>query len=114
MSPHQNGFNDVLALAQLHGRTPDSVVAIGVQPLMLEDFGGSLTEPVRMRLAEAVTLAAAQLADWGHAGRARTIDEVVEPLNAGSLALSPYESGRPSAEDACRIGDPRLLGALGR
>ena len=114
MSPHQNGFNDVLALAQLHARTPDSVVAIGVQPLMLEDFGGSLTEPVRMRLAEAVALAAVQLADWGHAGRARAIDEIVEPLNAGSIALSAYESGRPSAEDACRIGDPRLLGALGR
>jgi len=114
MSPHQNGFNDVLALAQLHGRTPDSVVAIGVQPLMLEDFGGSLTEPVRMRLAEARDLAAAQLASWGHAGRARAIDEVIEPLNAGSIALSSYESGRPSAEDACRIGDPRLLGAVGR
>jgi len=114
MSPHQNGFNDVLALAQLHGRSPDSVVAIGVQPLMLEDFGGSLTEPVRMRLAEAVALAAAQLADWGHAGRARARDEIVEPLNAGSIELSLYESGRPSAEDACRFGDPRLLGALGR
>lgn len=114
ISPHQNGFNDVLALAQLHGRTPDSVVAIGVQPLMLEDFGGSLTDPVRMRLVETVNLAAAQLAHWGHAGRARAIDEVVEPLNAGSLALSSYENDRPSVEDACRIGDPRLLGALGR
>ena len=45
MSPHQNGFNDVLALAQLHGAAPEQIVAIGVQPLTLDDFGGSLTEP---------------------------------------------------------------------
>ena len=67
-----------------------------------------------MRLADAVALAAVQLADWGYAGCARAIDEVVEPLNAGSLALNPYESGRPTAEEACRIGDARLLEALGR
>lgn len=114
MSPHQNGFNDVLALAQLHGRTPDTVVAIGVQPATLEDFGGSLTEPVRARLPEAVELAACQLADWGFAGRRRGPGETVEPLNARSLALGSYEAGRPSEEDACRIGDPRLLGARGR
>ena len=114
MSPHQNGFNDVLALAQLHGRTPDTVVAIGVQPATLEDFGGSLTEPVRARLPEAVGLAAFQLADWGFTGRRREPGETVEPLNARSLALGSYEAGRPSEEDACRIGDPRLLGARGR
>jgi hydrogenase maturation protease len=113
MSPHQNGFNDVLALAQLHGRSPDAVVAIGVQPVTLDDFGGSLTEPVRARLAEAVELAARQLADWGCAGRRRAPGEAAEPLNARSLALGAYEAGRPSADDACRIGDPRLLRARG-
>jgi len=30
-----NGFNDVLALAQLHGAAPEQIVAIGVQPLTL-------------------------------------------------------------------------------
>lgn len=114
MSPHQNGFNDILALAQLHGRTPDTITAIGVQPVTLEDFGGSLTEPVRARLAEAVELAAAQLAEWGFTGRRRGEDETVEPLNAQSLALGAYEASRPTQEDACRIGDPRLLGALER
>jgi hydrogenase maturation protease len=113
MSPHQNGFNDVLALAQLHGRMPKTVVAIGVQPVTLDDFGGSLTERVRARLDEAVELAAAQLAEWGFPGRRRSTDEAVEYLNAQSIGLSPYESGRPSAEDACRIGDARLLGPLG-
>ena len=114
MSPHQNGFNDILALAQLHGRTPETIVAIGVQPVTLDDFGGSLTAPVRARLGEAVQLAARQLADWGFAGRPRATDEAVEPLNAQSLALGTYEADRPSEEDACRIGDPRLLGPLGR
>jgi hydrogenase maturation protease len=114
MSPHQNGFNDILALAQLHGRTPDTITAIGVQPVTLEDFGGSLTEPVRARLAEAVELAVAQLTGWGFAGRRRAAGEAVEPLNAQSLALGAYETSRPAADDACRIGDPRLLGALER
>jgi hydrogenase maturation protease len=114
MSPHQNGFNDVLALAQLHGRSPDTVIAFGVQPVTLDDFGGSLSGPVRARLAEAVELAARQLSDWGFPGRERGADETVEPLNARSLALGDYESGRPSEEVACRIGDPRLLGARGR
>lgn len=114
MSPHQNGFNDVLALAQLHGRVPDALMAIGVQPVTLDDFGGSLTEPVRARVPEAIELAAQQLADWGFAGRRRGAGEAAEPLNAQSLALGAYEAGRPSEEDACRIGDPRLLGTLGR
>ena len=69
---------------------------------------------MRARLAEAVELAARQLSDWGFPGRERGADETVEPLNARSLALGDYESGRPSEEVACRIGDPRLLGVRGR
>ena len=95
MSPHQNGFNDILALAQLHGRTPDTITAIGVQPVTLDDFGGSLTDPVRARLAEAVELAAAQLAEWGFPGRRRAEGEAVEPLNAQSLALGAVRSQPP-------------------
>ena len=109
VSPHQNGFNDILALAQLHGRTPDSIVAIGVQPVTLDDFGGSLSDPVRARVAEAVELAAHQLAQWGYGGRRREAGETFEALNDRSIAINPYESGRPSAEDACRHGDPRVL-----
>ena len=114
MSPHQNGFNDILALAQLHGRAPDAITAIGVQPVTLDDFGGSLTEPVRARLAEAVDLAVAQLTEWGFPGRQRAAGEAVEPLNAQSLALGAYEASRPTENDACRIGDPRVLGTLER
>jgi hydrogenase maturation protease len=109
LSPHQNGFNDVLALAQLNGRAPKRMVAIGVQPLDLADFGGSLTDVVRARLPDAIARAAQQLAAWGYAGTPRSPDASVEPLNAAPLALARYESGRPSAFDACRAGDPRVI-----
>jgi hydrogenase maturation protease len=112
LSPHQTGFNDVLALAQLNGRSPATVVAIGVQPVELADFGGSLREPVRARLPEAVALAARELADWGYPGTPRPAGAQVEPLNATSLALEAYEAGRPSAAEACRVGDPRFLATV--
>jgi len=111
LSPHQTGFNDVLALAQLNGRAPETIVAIGVQPVELSDFGGSLREPVRARLPEAVALAARELSAWGFPGTPRPAGSPVEPLNAASLAIDAYEAGRPSAAAACRIGDPRLLAA---
>ena len=97
LSPHQIGFNDILALAQLNGRAPDTIVAIGVQPVELDDFGGSLREPVRDRLPEAVARAARQLAAWGFPGTPRAPGAVYEPLNANVLSLAEYESGRPSA-----------------
>jgi hydrogenase maturation protease len=109
LSPHQMGFNDVLGLAALQGRGPDAVTVIGVQPEVLDDFGGSLRESVRARLPEAVALAAGELAAWGLAGWRRAAGEAFEPLNAQSLALTAYESGRPSERDACRSGDARVL-----
>lgn len=112
LSPHQNGFNDILALAHLHGRTPETIVAIGVQPVTLDDFGGSLTDPVRARIGEAVELAANELRRWDLTARRRVPGEAVEPLNSQSVALGNYEAGRPSELDACRVGDARLLSTL--
>ena len=109
LSPHQVGFNDVLALAQLNGRAPETVVAIGVQPVELGDFGGSLRPVVRDRIPEVVALAERELASWGLPGVARPTDAVCEPLNATALALPAYESGRPDEQAACRDGDPRVL-----
>jgi hydrogenase maturation protease len=113
LSPHQTGFNDVLALAQLNGRAPESIVAIGVQPVELADFGGSLREPVKARLPLAVALAAGVLAGWGRPGTPRAPGAAVEALNAAPLSLTIYESERPSAAEACRIGDARLLARTG-
>ena len=112
LSPHQNGFNDILALAHLHGRTPETIVAIGVQPVTLDDFGGSLTEPVRARIGEAVELAANELRRWDLHARRRAPGEAVEALNSQAVALGNYEAGRPSELDACRVGDARLLSTL--
>ncbi len=109
LSPHQTGFNDVLALAQLNDRAPETIVAIGVQPQELSDFGGSLTEGVRKHLPDVVALAARELALWGYPGKRRRAGSRCEPLNARSLALDAYESGRPSAAEACRVGDARVL-----
>lgn len=112
LSPHQLGFNDVLGIAQIRGRGPEAIVAIGVQPLTLDDLGGSLTEPVRRCLPEVLSLAAAELAAWGFPGTPRAPEDAFEPLNAVALDLARYESERPSEADAMRIGDPRVL-ALG-
>ena len=109
LSPHQIGFNDVLAIAQMNDRAPETIVAIGVQPVELNDFGGSLREAVRARIPEAVALAADELATWGFPGAPRAPGAVVEPLNANALALAAYEAGRPSERDALRSGDARVL-----
>ena len=54
MSLHQTGFQDVLAAAQLTGQCPSHIVLIGVQPVELKDYGGSLREPVRAQIGPAV------------------------------------------------------------
>ncbi|WP_203525775.1 HyaD/HybD family hydrogenase maturation endopeptidase [Crenobacter caeni] len=110
MSLHQTGFSEVLGLASLQGRMPAQLKLIGVQPAVLEDYGGSLSAPVRGRLEEAVALAVATLKDWGVPLTPRTDGDT---LNDASLSLSAYENGRPSAEMACRIGDARVLEGQG-
>lgn len=114
LSPHQNGLHDVLALAVLHGRVPEAVTAIGVQPVTLEDFGGSLRSEVKARLPEAVSLAVGEITDWGFVPTPRGRGSAFEPLNDRSISLDAYEQGRPSASEACREGDPRVLALSGR
>jgi hydrogenase maturation protease len=113
LSPHQNGLHDVLALAALRGSAPEAVTAIGVQPVTLEDFGGSLRPEVKARVPEAVALAVEVIRRWGYAPTARDPAGAFEPLNAAALALDSYEGGRPSASDARRDGDPRVLALSG-
>jgi hydrogenase maturation protease len=108
MSLHQTGFQDVLAAAQLTGQCPSHIVLIGVQPVELKDYGGSLREPVRAQIGPAVETAVAWLRRWGvePLPRGSAADAAV---NASALDLEAYEKGRPSHEDACRVGDPRFL-----
>lgn len=107
MSLHQTGFQEVLASAALIGRLPREMVLIGVQPAELEDFGGSLSPAVRARIPEAVAMAVAQLSEWGAPATPRGRDAAPAPGDA--LAIERYETGRPSAHDACRTADLRFF-----
>jgi hydrogenase maturation protease len=107
MSLHQTGFQDVLAAAKLTGHYPESLVLIGVQPVELKDYGGSLREPVRAQLEPAVEIAADWLRRWGVSVTPR--DAAEGGINSAALGLAAYEQSRPSAEEACRVADPRFL-----
>jgi hydrogenase maturation protease len=108
MSLHQATFQELLSLARVRGRYPERITLIGVQPAVLDDLGGSLSPLVRARLDEAVELAVAELRAWGIDPMPRA-EPPAEPLAAGALAIDAYEAGRPSAIEACRIGDARFL-----
>ena len=109
ISPHQTGFNDVLVAAAMKGLYPERLTVIGVQPEVLDDFGGTLSAGIRARLPEALDLAVAELAAWGFAATPRPAGSPVPTLSTQALAIGVYESERPSAEAACRIGDERFL-----
>ena len=108
MSLHQSCFQEVLSFAQLSGRAPLRAALVGVQPDVLADFGGSLSPAVREAIPGALAVGLRILEAWGIPGTRRT-----QPLDGAlfdpSLALARYESERPSAEEACRIGDARVL-----
>jgi hydrogenase maturation protease len=79
-----------------------------VQPDVLRDFGGSLSPAVRAAIPEAIAVGLSILAAWGIPATQRTQpahDTLLDP----SLALTPYETGRPGEDEACRVGDPRVL-----
>jgi hydrogenase maturation protease len=107
MSLHQTGFQEVIAAAALTGKLPEAMVLIGIQPVELEDFGGSLRPEIKARIAEVLDIAVARLRDWGHDITPRGAGETVR-LNDAALAIDAYEHGRPSAEVACRVGDDRF------
>ncbi|EIJ32906.1 HyaD/HybD family hydrogenase maturation endopeptidase [Thiothrix nivea] len=112
MSLHQTGFQEVLAMAQLLDRYPKHLLLVGVQPVELEDFGGSLRPAVKAQIGPAVQIALDYLAKLGIRATPRA-----ERLQGGlpghsALHLHDYETQRPSAEEACRIGDERFLARL--
>ncbi len=109
MSLHQTHFAELLALAQLQGRAPQSLLLIGVQPVELADFGGSLRPAVRAQVEPAVELAVQQLRDWGLAPQPRAEQVPEARVNAAALAIDAYERHRPPESTACRIGDARFL-----
>ena len=108
MSLHQAGLQDVIACARLLGDCAANMLLIGVQPVELEDYGGSLRPLVRSRIPEALVIAADYLAGYGFElalGPAGASQDVITP----GLDLASYEAGRPDDAMACRCGDARVL-----
>jgi hydrogenase maturation protease len=97
VSMHQAGFQEVLLSAQLTGEFPDEIALVGVQPELLDDYGGSLRPVVKGRIPEAVAAAVAILEDWGIA-----VERRAQPLASGEL-ISP----EPLDIDAYEAGHPR-------
>ena len=108
LSPHQDGMNDLLAAAHLRLSAPNQIIVVGFQPVLLDDYGGSLSNEDKKPLGPAVEAAFKELKNWGVPLRERTLNESYEPLNENSaLNMERYEAERPSQEEADRTGDRR-------
>ena len=106
MSLHQTGFQEVLAMAQMLGGYPKHLLLIGVQPEELDDYGGSLRPIVKAQIQPAIDMALTYLQAFGI--EAETIDtngDLADPV----LNIQRYEQERPTADQACRTGDDRVL-----
>lgn len=110
ISLHQTGFQEVLATAELLGGATQHLYLIGVQPVELDDFGGSLRDEMKARIGPAIQHAIDFLDRFGIRGRLRDVPlPETETLACEHMVMSRYEAQRPSAEEACRFGDPRVL-----
>lgn len=108
MSLHQAGLQDVIACAKLLGGCAENMLLVGVQPVELEDYGGSLRAIVRQQIAPALEVAVDYLRGYGVDLTPRSAPVATDVITPG-LELSSYESERPDSARACRIGDARVL-----
>ncbi len=96
VSMHQAGFQEVLSSAELSGQFPDRIALIGVQPELLDDYGGSLTDCVRAQIDPAVAMGIEVLNEWGVEMTTREEPTAsTELIGPDALDISDYESGRP-------------------
>jgi len=109
MSLHQTGFQDVIATAQLMGYCPETLLLIGCQPEEIDDYGGGLRDVVAAQIDPAVEYAIQRLRGWGVEVRQGQGDKSL--LADEAIRRSAYEHGRPSDEEACRVGDDRFFPA---
>ena len=110
VSLHQTGFQEVLAMADMLGDYPEHLLLVGVQPVVLEDFGGSLHPEVRAQIEPAIQMALAYLSGFGIHGRRRESPLRPDTRLQGAISdIHVYEAERPSEAEACRAGDARVL-----
>lgn len=97
-------------MAEMLGDFPRQLLLIGVQPVELDDYGGSLRPQVKAQIVPAIAAALRFLESHGVRAQARA-----EPLPEDATISTPetimrhYEDGRPDEEQALRNGDARLL-----
>lgn len=98
LSLHQTGFQEVLAVADLTGKLPDELVLIGVQPVDIRDYGGSLNQQVKARIPTALAIALSYLQRWGcRTERRGEEDEGVEPLLPAILTMDVFDAAVSAA-----------------
>ncbi len=107
MSLHQTGFQEVLAMAQMLGSYPKHLLLIGVQPMELDDYGGSLRPIVKAQIQPAIDMALGYLRAFGIT--VETTSDTGGDLSDPVLNMQRYEQERPTVDMACRIGDDRVL-----
>ena len=97
VSMHQAGFQEVLSSAVLTGDLPEQLVLIGVQPELLDDYGGSLRPSVKAQIKPAIQAALKILDEWNVTAQLRdkslTGEDHIGPV---ALDIEDYENKRPA------------------
>jgi hydrogenase maturation protease len=97
VSMHQAGFQEVLSSADLAGDLPEELVLIGVQPELLDDYGGSLRPSVKAQIEPAIQLGLKILDEWNVSRQPRDKSLAGEEyIGPAALDIEGYESDRPS------------------
>ena len=110
ISLHQTGFQEVLVMADMMGQYPDHLLLIGVQPVELDDFGGSLRPQVRAQIQPSIEMALEYLDKFDITIKKREVPLPADVTNAGAIAdINLYEAQRPPENIACRKGDDRIV-----
>jgi hydrogenase maturation protease len=110
VSLHQTGFQEVLAMAEMLGDYPQHLLLVGVQPVELEDYGGSLREPVRAQIGPEIAMVLDYLKGLGVEAERRESPLMPDTRLQGAISdIHRYESERPTEQQACRVGDARVL-----
>jgi hydrogenase maturation protease len=103
VSMHQAGFQEVLSSADLTGDLPEELVLIGVQPELLDDYGGSLRPSVKSKIGPAIETALQILDEWNISARPRDKSLAAEDhIGPTALDMRDYENDRPSISGESR------------
>jgi hydrogenase maturation protease len=99
LSPHQIDLREVLALLELRGTAPPTMVCLGLEPARVELHAG-LSPCVAGRLDMMVEAAARRLRAWGHALHQRRAGSTDYRAGGGA--------GSPIGDPGLRVPDDQL------